>query len=220
MNILEMLKFISSGISITFKLVPLCVLVTLILGAILGTIQFRRVPGLSRVIDLYILAMRGVPPLVVMMLLFYSINFSSSFLTAFIALTIYHTAYVTEIVRGGYEAVPRGQLQAGQSLGLSYAQIMFHIYIPQIMLQIVPALCGQYILIVKDTTLVSIVGVQDIMWKSRQLIAVTFDPILIYVMAGAIFYVLCSLLELLAHHVEKKVSRNLKKMTRSNIHGQ
>ena len=146
-----------------------------------------------------------------MMLLFYSINFSSSFSTAFIALTIYHSAYVTEIVRGGYEAVPKGQMQAGESLGLTYAQIMLRVYIPQIMLQIVPSLCGQYILVVKDTTLVSIVGVQDIMWKSRQLIAVTFDPILIYLMAGAIFYVLCALLELLAHRVEKKVSRNVKK---------
>lgn len=211
MSIWEMLRFISSGIGITFKLVPLCVLSTLALGAILGTIQFRRVPILSHLIDLYIVAMRGVPPLVVMMLLFYSINFSSSFSTAFIALTIYHSAYVTEIVRGGYEAVPKGQMQAGESLGLTYAQIMLRVYIPQIMLQIVPSLCGQYILVVKDTTLVSIVGVQDIMWKSRQLIAATFDPILIYLMAGAIFYVLCALLELLAHRVEKKVSRNVKK---------
>ena len=129
MSIWEMLRFISSGIGITFKLVPLCVLSTLALGAILGTIQFRRVPILSHLIDLYIVAMRGVPPLVVMMLLFYSINFSSSFSTAFIALTIYHSAYVTEIVRGGYEAVPKGQMQAGESLGLTYAQIMLRVYI-------------------------------------------------------------------------------------------
>lgn len=205
-----MLKYISSGIGITFQLVPLCLLSTLIIGAILGMIQFRRIRVLSSIIDLYILAMRGLPPLVVMMLLFYSVNFSSSFLTAFIALTIYHSAYVTEIVRGGFESVPNGQMQAGESLGLSYWQIMLHIYIPQIVLQIVPSLCGQYILVVKDTTLVSVVGVQDIMWKARQLIAVTFDPIAIYLMAGIIFYILCFVLEMIAHRVERRVSKTVK----------
>ncbi len=210
MTIREMLQYLSTGIGITFQLVPLCVVSTLVLGAVLGTLQFRRVPVLSQIIDVYIVAMRGVPPLVVMMLLYYSVNLSSSFVTAFTALTIYHTAYVTEIVRGGFEAVPRGQMMAGESLGLTYPQIIFRIYIPQIMLQIVPSLCGQYILTVKDTTLVSIVGVQDIMWRARQLIAVTFDPILIYFLAGLIFYILCSLLELIAHRVERRVTRNVK----------
>ena len=210
MTVFSMLKYISSGIGITFRLVPLCLLSTIVIGSILGMIQFRRIPVLSSFIDLYILAMRGIPPLVVMMLLFYSINFSSSFLTAFIALTIYHSAYVTEIVRGGFASVPNGQMQAGESLGLSYWQIMLRIYIPQIVLQIVPSLCGQYILVVKDTTLVSIVGVQDIMWKARQLIAVTFDPITIYLLAGIIFYILCLVLEMIAHRVERRVSKTVK----------
>lgn len=210
MTVWEMLKYLSSGVGITFRLVPLCILATLALGAVLGTVQFRRVPVLSQLIDVYIVAMRGVPPLVVMMLLFYSVNLTSSFVTAFAALTIYHTAYVTEIVRGGFAAVPRGQMMAGESLGLRYGQIIGRIYIPQILLQIVPSLCGQYILTVKDTTLVSIVGVQDIMWRARQLIAVTFDPILIYFLAGLIFYVLCTVLEVVARRVERRVVRDVR----------
>jgi len=117
LTIYEMLRFISGGIGITFQLVPVCVLSTFLLGAVLGILQFRRIPVLSGLIDLYVVAMRGIPPLVVMMLLYYSVNISSSFLTAAAALTIYHTAYVTEIVRGGLVSVPKGQMQAGESLG-------------------------------------------------------------------------------------------------------
>jgi amine acid ABC transporter, permease protein, 3-TM region, His/Glu/Gln/Arg/opine family len=210
MSIFKMIGYISSGIGITFELVPLCILSTVIIGAILGIIQFKRVPFLSRIIDLYILAMRGVPPLVVLMLLFYSINFKSPFMAAFIALTVYHSAYVTEIVRGGFEAIPKGQMKAGESLGLSYPVIMLKIYIPQIVLQIIPSLCGQYILLVKDTTLVSIVGVQDIMWNARQLMEITFNPLVVYLLIGVFFYLLCLVTELIAVKVERSSSRNIK----------
>ena len=210
MSIFEMIGFISSGIGITFQLVPLCILSRILLGTVLGIIQFKRVPFLSRIIDLYILAMRGVPPLVVLMLLFYSINFKSPFLAAFISLTVYHSAYVTEIVRGGFEAIPKGQMKAGESLGLSYPAIMLKIYLPQIVLQIIPSLCGQYILLVKDTTLVSIVGVQDIMWNARQLMEITFDPILVYILIGIFFYILCLVTELIAVRVERSSSKNIK----------
>lgn len=213
MSIVSMIKYMLSGIGITFELVPLCIISTFIIGMVLAIIQFKRTPGVRLVLGTYNIVMRGVPALVILKLLYYSADFSSAFMAAMVALTLYHSAYVGEIIRGCFESVPKGQMMAGESLGLGYWKIMFKIYIPQIFKQMIPALCGQYILLVKDTTLVYIVGVQDIMWMGRQVMAQTFDPITGYLTIGVFYYVLCALIELLAHMVEKRTA--LKSVTRS-----
>lgn len=204
MSISGMMKYLFSGIGITLKLVPLCIAATFGIGLLLGILLFRRVPGVKWVLSLYHIGMRGVPALVILKLLYYSANFSSAFLAALLGLTLYHAAYVGEIVRGCFESVPRGQMLAGESLGVGYWKIMSRIYLPQTFRQMIPSLCGQYILLVKDTTLVYIVGVQDIMWMGRQLMAQTFNPIAGYLLIGAFYYVLCALIELIAHRAEKK----------------
>lgn len=207
MGMHQMIAYITDGIAATFALVPCVVIATLVLGMIIGILRFTKLPGLSHIIDLYVTAVRGIPPLVVLMMLYFTFDLGNAFLTAFVALTIYHTAYVAEIVRGGLESVPRGQFEAGQSLGLNYARIMFSIYIPQIMLQIVPTLCGQYILVVKDTTLVSVVGLQDIMWNASELVSVTYDPIRIYFIIGVLYFVICFIIDIIANRIENRFVR-------------
>jgi His/Glu/Gln/Arg/opine family amino acid ABC transporter permease subunit len=210
MTVGEMFLFISSGIKVTFQLVPLCILSTLVLGVVLGIIRFKRFPILSQIIDFYVGIMRGLPPLIVIMLMFYTLHFKSPFVAAFFALTAYHGAYLIEIVRGGLEAVSKGQMMAGESLGLSYMTIMLRIYIPQIVLQIVPSLCGQYILLVKDTTLVSVLGIQEILSRARQLMTILYNPMMIYLLIGVFFYILCLFLEIISTNVEKFVARKRK----------
>jgi His/Glu/Gln/Arg/opine family amino acid ABC transporter permease subunit len=210
MTVREMFLFISSGIKVTFQLVPLCIGSTLLVGIILGIIRFKKIPGITQLIDIYVVIMRGSPPLIVIMLMFYTLNFKSPFISSFLALTVYHGAYLTEIVRGGLEAVAKGQIMAGESLGLSYMTIMLRIYIPQIVLQIVPSLCGQYILLVKDTTLVSVLGIQEILSRARQLMTILYNPMLIYLLVGIFFYILCFILEIIANDVEKFVARKKK----------
>lgn len=210
MTVFEQIRYIASGMLVTFKLVPCVIVATIIIGAFIGIIQFYRVPVLSRIIDLYILAMRGVPPLVVIMLLFYTINMSSGFVSALVCLTIYHSAYIAEIVRGGFQAIPHGQMEAGESLGLSYLSIMLRVYVPQVALQIIPALCGQFILVIKDTTLIALVGLEDIMWAARQLVTITFNPMEAYLIVFFLYYFICLIVELIAHRVEKKLSTDIK----------
>lgn len=206
MKISQMISYMLSGIGITFKLVPLCMITTFAIGMLLGIIMFKRVPGVKWMLSAYNVIMRGVPALVILKLLYYSAEFGSAFIAAMVSLTLYHAAYVGEIIRGCFESVPEGQMMAGASLGLGYWEIMFRIYIPQIFKQLLPSLCGQYILLVKDTTLVYIVGVQDIMWMGRQLMAQTFNPILGYFLIGVFYYILCTIIELLSHAAERKTN--------------
>lgn len=203
---LEMIRYITSGIGITFKLVPCVVVSTLMVGIVIGIVRFRQIPVVSQAIDIYVTAMRGIPPLVVLMMLYFTADMSSAFVTSFVALTLYHGAYVSEIVRGGLTAVPRGQMEAGKSLGLGYVRIMFSVYLPQIMKQIIPTLCGQYILVVKDTTLVSVVGLQDLMWNAKELMAVTYKPMQIYLIVGLIYFVICWIIDMIAGRAERRVS--------------
>ena len=206
MTIWQMIKYMLAGIGITFELVPLAIVTTFIFGMILGILSFKRIPLMKYLLKLYNVVMRGLPTMVVLKLIYYNANFSSAFMAALISLTLYHGAYIGEIIRGCFETVPVGQMQAGLSLGLSYWKIMFKIYIPQILKPMIPMVCSQYILLVKDTTLVYIVGVMDMMWRGRQMMAMTFDPISGYLLIGVFYYILCTLVEVLGRRVEKSIS--------------
>ena len=206
MTIWQMIKYMLAGIGITFELVPLAIVTTFIFGMILGILSFKRIPLMKYLLKLYNVVMRGLPTMVVLKLIYYNANFSSAYMAALISLTLYHGAYIGEIIRGCFETVPVGQMQAGLSLGLSYWKIMFKIYIPQILKPMIPMVCSQYILLVKDTTLVYIVGVMDMMWRGRQMMAMTFDPISGYLLIGVFYYILCTLIEILGRRVEKSIS--------------
>lgn len=208
MTLGEMIKFMIPGVGVTFKLVPLCIFTTLIVGLILGILMFRQIPGLNMILNIYKVVMRGVPAMVVLKLLYYNANFQSAMFSAFIALSLYHSAYIAEIVRGCFESIPKGQMIAGESLGVNYWKIMQKVYIPQIVKPILPMLCGQYVLLVKDTTLVYIVGVTDLMWLGRQLMAQTFNPIIGYLLIGIFYYLLCFIIEALAHMFERRAHKD------------
>lgn len=206
MTIWQMIKYMLDGIGITFKLVPLAVITTFVFGMLLGVLSFKKIPVVKYLFKLYNVVMRGLPAMVVLKLIYYNADFSSAFVAALVSLTLYHGAYIGEIIRGCFETVPVGQMQAGLSLGLNYWTIMLKIYIPQILKPMIPMVCSQYILLVKDTTLVYIVGVMDMMWRGRQMMAMTFDPISGYFLIGVFYYVLCTLIGLLGRSVEKSIS--------------
>lgn len=203
MSLLQMIKFMSSGLIITFQLVPICLITTLVAGIIIGIAMFKKIRYLNTMLSIFKIVMRGIPAIVILKLLYYSVNLDSAFFTAFLSLSLYHAAYVGDIVRGCLEAVPKGQMMAGESLGVGFWTIMRKIYIPQILKPMIPMLSGQYVLLVKDTTIVYVVGVMDLMWMGRQLMALTFNPIGGYLLIGIFYYLLCSIIEFLGHRVEK-----------------
>jgi len=200
----SMLRIMSAGALETLKLLPFCIAFSLIGGVVLGIIQSSRVPIVNQIIALYVLIMRGIPPLIILFLVFFTANLDSGVVSAILALSLYHVAYVTEIVRGGISSISRGQFEAGRSLGLRNTQVMHRVIIPQIWRGILPALAGQYIILVKDTALVSVVGVREILWSGRQIMQLTYDPFPIYLLIGVFFYVICFLLERLSVFAERR----------------
>lgn len=206
---LDILNTLKKGALETIKILPLCMLFSLITGTILGAIQSKKIPVVKYLINAYIIVMRGIPPLLLMMVFFFALNINVPFFAAIIVLSIYHSGYITEIVRGGIEAIPKGQFEAAESLGLSNFKIMTKVIIPQIWYQVIPALAGQYIILVKDTALISVIGVREILWSGRQLMQLTFKPFQIFFLIGTFFYLICFTLQQISIWAEKSLKQKI-----------
>ena len=204
-DIITIIKFLSEGLLALLKVIPLSVLFSLIIGCLIGIIGFINIPVLKHIISLYILIMRGIPPLTLLLLVFFSGSFINPIITAVVVLSVYHGAYIAEIIRAGIAAIPKGQHEGADSIGLSVVSKMIHVIMPQVWLTIIPSLVGQYVILIKDTTLISAIGVMELLNYARQIMQVVYRPITVYILVALFFFVICYCLELLSKHLERRI---------------
>jgi len=117
-------------------------------------------------------------------------RFASAFISALFTLAIFEGAYITEIVRAGIESVEKGQWEASHTLGLSKYQSMRHIILPQAMQRLLPALAGQFISLIKDSAIVSVISIQELSYQGTQLMASTYLTIEIWITITALYLVM------------------------------
>jgi polar amino acid transport system permease protein len=113
--------------------------------------------------------------------------FASAFISALFTLAIFEGAYITEIVRAGIESVEKGQWEASHALGLSKYHTMRHIILPQAMQRLLPALAGQFISLIKDSAIVSVISIQELSYQGTQLMASTYMTIEIWITITALY---------------------------------
>ncbi len=198
-------NFLGAGLLEVLGLIPICIIFSLILGAGIGIIQTLRIPVIYHGISCYLIFMRGVPPLLLLLIIFFVAGFDSARVSAIFMLSFYHAAYIAEIFRGGIQSLPRGQFEASDSIALRFHQKMTYVIIPQVLRTILPALTGQYIILIKDTALVSAIGVMEILYNARQAMQVVYRPLLVYFLVALLFYILCFSLECLSSYFEKRL---------------
>jgi cystine transport system permease protein len=183
----------------------------LILGAVVALLRTARVRWLSRLAALYVSCMRGTPLLVQVFLIYYglpSIGIRLDPITAgILALTLNVAAYLSESMRGAISAIPRDQWLAGMSLGLTRRQAMRYVIGPQALRVAVPSLSNSLISLVKDTSLVSVIGVTELMLASKEVISTTFRPLPLYLAAAAIYWGLSLLFERFQSGLERRLNR-------------
>jgi len=181
---------------------PVAALVTLI--RVLG------VRGLSGLAAVYVSAMRGTPLLVQIFLVYYGlpgVGIELSPITAgILTLTLNVAAYMSETLRGAIAAVAQGQWLAGTSLGLTRRQTLRHVVAPQALRAAVPSLSNSLISLIKDTSLVSVIAVTELMLATKELISTTFQPFPLYVAAAGIYWVLSLSFEQLQRRMEKRLA--------------
>jgi len=179
-------------------------------------LKSRAVNGFIRV---YSIIIRGVPEILVIFLTFYGaaiiltkINGSyaelSPFFAGVLALGMVFTAYSYEVLRGAYESIPKGQFEAGHTLGLNGVQTFFHIIFPQLMQKALPGLSNLWLILLKETSLVSVIGLEELMRKSSLAAGVKHDP-LFYYCYGALFYLaITAFSEIALKHMSTRVNRH------------
>lgn len=162
--------WLGGGLLITLRIAALVVAVSLVTGTILALARLSNLAALRWSAVTYINVIRGVPVFLIIIFTYFAlpkvgVNVSAA-MSVTLALTIYATALIAEIVRAGILAVPVGQVEAARSLGLGQASTFRHIVLPQAMRIMVPPLVGQYIILIKNTTLGSVVGLDELMRRA------------------------------------------------------
>jgi len=195
---------------ITFGSTLLGLLIGLIL-AIIKTIQNsgKRVGPLGFIVDLYLTVIRGTPVMVQLLIIYFVVFASSSPNTIFIAILAFGInsgAYVAEIVRAGIEAVDRGQMEAGRSLGFGYFSTMRLIIIPQAIKNVLPAMFNELITLLKETSIAGYIAIDDLTRAGMQIRSKTFEPFMPLLAIALIYLVLVLILTA----IMKKVERRLK----------
>lgn len=165
---------------------------------------------LARLLDLYVSAFRGTPLLVQVFVIYYglpSVGLQFEPLPAgVLALSLNAGAYLAESLRGAIAGVPEGQWAAAASLGMSRPQTLRHIVAPQALRLAVPSLGNTLISLIKDTSLVSVIAVTELMLATKELISTTFQPLPLYLAAAAIYWLLSVLLERAQQRLERSLA--------------
>jgi polar amino acid transport system permease protein len=157
----------------------------------------------------YVFFFRGVPMLVQLLLVYYLLPFVginvSPLVAAISAVSLCSASYIAEILRGGFLSIPPGQLEAARMLGLSPFDMLRRIQVPQAFRLTLPSLVNEMVLLIKASSLISVVGVAEITRTAQNIAASTYRPLEAYVAAGLIYFVICGVLSLVAHTAEYRL---------------
>ncbi len=204
----RIVTFVSDGIKVTVITTFISFLAVLIVGLIGGLGRISRNPVVRGAATLYVEIVRGIPLLV--QLLFWYFAFPSviqgmgtwlnyepmkryladPLAMAILGLTFCYGAYMSEVYRAGIQSIHKGQMEAARSLGMTYVQAMQHVVLPQAVRVILPPVGNEFISLLKDSSLVSVVAVADITKRGREFMASSFLPIETWVMIGLLYLVL------------------------------
>ena len=210
-------NFIIPGIRITFGATFVSFLIALILGLFLGIGSISDNKFLSTISRTYIEFVRGIPILILIFTMafvvvvdaaeFLNINNGNvpMIIRAIIALSVFYGAYIAEVFRAGIESVPVGQREGGASLGLSERQVMRHIVLPQAFRNMLPALGNDFISMMKDSSLLSVLAVQDLTYKGRLYSGSTFRFQETYLVLTVLYLCITLLLSGLQRRLERRL---------------
>ncbi|MFI5679351.1 amino acid ABC transporter permease [Streptomyces cellulosae] len=178
-------------------------------GLVVAAVRTSRVPLLAQVARAYLEVFRGTPLLIQMLFLYFGAAYLNLagitvFGAALLALTLYQGAYIAEIFRAGIEAVPRGQWEASRVLGLSRTQTFTTVILPQTRAIVLPPLVGQYLSLVKDTSIAVVIGYVELVRQGQAVIDRAGDPATTYLAVAALYFVICYPLSLVVRRMERK----------------
>jgi polar amino acid transport system permease protein len=216
-------NYVSDGIAVTVLVTGLSFVLVVVAGLIGGLGRLSKNPVIYGISTLYVEIVRGIPILVQLIFWYYAFpalvqgmgdQYEIAFLSHFRApalpmaifgLTICYGAYMSEIYRAGIDSIPKGQVEAARSLGMSYTQTMRHVILPQAVRVILPPMGNEFVSLLKDSSLVSVVAVADMTRRGQEFMSVNFIPLETWLMIALLYLVMTLFSARIVSWIEKRV---------------
>ncbi len=179
-----------------------------LLGAAAGLMRVQPFRPARFLAAAYVELLRNIPLMLVLYLIYFGMGAFlpiSPFWASVVGLSVFEGAYAAEIVRAGIQSVDRGQMEAARSLGMSWLQSMRHVIAPQAVRRSLPPLTGQFVSLVKDSSLASLVSYEELMLVGRQINSRIFSPFEVFLTIGGIYFAICLTLSLLSRWQEARL---------------
>ena len=199
------------GLWMTIELTLVSLLIAAVLGLLFGLLSVSSTTFLRGISRVYIDIIRGTPLIVQVFFIYFGIPSAlnmrlDAFIAGVIALSLNAGAYTAEIVRGGIQSIDKGQMEAARSLGLPYTMAMRRVVLPQAIKTMIPAIVNQCIITLKDSSLVSVIGLAELTQTGRLIIANNFESLKMWIIIGVMYFIPIMILSKVSSHIERKMS--------------
>lgn len=208
------------GLGVTILISVLAILIGLVIGLLTCFMRMAKNPIPRGIAYVYIWCVRGTPMIVQAFLVFFAFpqvvqyfisGFTiDAFTAGLITLSLNAGAYMAEIFRGGISAISKGQIEAARSLGLSKTRTMLKVVLPQAFRICIPSLVNQFIITVKDSSILSVIGLADIVNQAKVYVGKTYDFFPAYITVAVFYLVVISILMIISNFIEKKLNYDKK----------
>ncbi|MEI4791484.1 amino acid ABC transporter permease [Bacillus sp. FJAT-53060] len=208
-TIINAFPYLMDGLQTTLYIFVVAIILGFIIGLIVALFRLSPFKIINVIALIFVNAIRGTPFIVQLFFIYFGLN-TLEFISldrvpaGIITVAINAGAYFSEIIRAGIQSIDKGQTEAARSLGFTGGQNMRFIVLPQAFRRMLPAITNQAIISLKDTSLLSIIGIADIMQRGQVQASATFDPLNVWLIVGVIYFVIIYLLSLLASYAERR----------------
>ncbi|GEL77535.1 amino acid ABC transporter permease [Tenuibacillus multivorans] len=212
-QIVPYIPFMLEGIWVTLGFVIIAIVIGFFIGSFIALVKISHIKVLRWIADFYTSVFRGTPLILQLMFVYYAVPQVlgydiSPFLSAILTFGLNSSAYVSEIIRAGIEAVDKGQREAAMALGIPYRPMMIKIILPQAMKNILPALMNEFITLTKESAIVSVINYLDLMRRAQVVGAELYRNFEAYIFVGAIYYVMVMMLTVLGKLLERRLKKS------------
>jgi len=209
----RIILFLPDGIVKTFQVTVFAILLALVIGLIAGLGRVSRIKIINRIATVYVEVIRGIPLLVQIFYIYYALGRIikiPDIASAVIAMAVCYGAYLAEIIRAGIQSIHVGQMEAALALGLSRRKAMRHIILPQTFKVILPPIGNEFIALLKDSSLVSILAVSDLLRRGREFAAQTFQYFETFTVVALVYLIITLFFSWIVGLMEARLQRDVK----------
>ncbi|MDR4950393.1 amino acid ABC transporter permease [Neobacillus cucumis] len=204
------LPILLQGLQVTLYIFVIAIILGFLIGLVVALLRLAPIKILNWIAKVYVDAIRGTPFIVQLFFIYFGINSLhlislNSTVAGIITVAINAGAYFAEIVRAGIQSIDKGQTEAARSIGFTSAQTMRYVLLPQAFRRMLPTITNQSIISLKDTSLLSVIGIADLTQQGQIQASATFEAFKIWLAVGVIYFIIIYLLTILANFVERRI---------------